>query len=242
MHKSAKTVLIAGTDTEVGKTVLTAGLVRWLNSKGIQTLAMKPFVCGTTKRNKKLIYSDIEMLKNAMSYEPRAMSLNTDDIAPLRWKAPLAPFRASILEKKPVDFKKVKRVIEKNKKKCDVLFIEGIGGLSCPLTKKKTLADWAKKEKLPVLLVARLGLGTLNHTLMTLEIARKKGLKIKGIILNDFPKTRNDLSKKWNRKDLEQLAKMRILGTLPYLSKLSTVSSHRALEKNFDFKKIKKII
>ena len=222
---------------------MTAGLIKWFNSKGISTLGMKPFVCGATRKGKKLIYKDVELLKIAnkdcfqMGTAPQE-----DYIAPLRWKPPLAPFRASRLERKPVNFKKLKERKDFLKDKCDLLFLEGIGGLLCPLTNKITLADWAREEKLPILLVARLGLGTLNHTLMTVEIAKQKGLKIKGIILNDFPKVQNDLSRKWNAEDLKQLTDVPILGLFPQLKKFSVESSARALERNFDFKKFKKII
>lgn len=241
---SAKnTILIAGTDTEVGKTVVTAGLIAWLNSNGIKTLGMKPFACGAIRKGKKWIYEDVEILKQVNGDCPRMGTIpNEDEIAPLRWRLPLAPYRASILERRPVNFKKLNFSIRKMQKKTRLLVLEGVGGLLCPLTKKSNLADWAAKRKIPVILVSRLGLGTLNHTLMTLEVAKYRGIKVKGLVLNDFPKTKSDLSKKWNPEDLKMLAKIPILGVFPYLRKLSIKEAEKAWRKNFDFKKIKKTI
>jgi len=238
-----KQLLIAGTDTDVGKTALTAGLVAWLGSKGMNALAMKPFACGAVKKRGKWIYEDVEILKAANGDCPRMGAVpNEEDIAPQTWKAPLAPYRASFLEKRPVDFKKVSRAMKSLRSQSDLLLLEGIGGLLCPLTKTQTLADWAVKERLPVLLVARLGLGTLNHTLMTLEVAKTRKIMVKGIILNDFPETGSDLSRRWNPNDLSRLTKVPVLGIFPHLRRQTIQASKNMWEKHFDYKKIRNFI
>ena len=220
----SRSILVVGTDTGVGKTVITAGLVRALNQKGIKTLGVKPFACGAVKKNGRWIYEEIELLNQA----------NGKALIPkfCIWRSPLAPYRASLIEKKPLDLKKVRNNLASLKKKTDLLLIEGVGGLLCPLTGKMTLADWAKKEKLPLLLVARLGLGTLNHTLITIEAAKRRGLKIKGIILNDHPRTKSDLSRKWNPEDIRRLTKIPMLGILPHFNKPSLSNTAKVL-KNF---------
>jgi dethiobiotin synthetase len=232
-----KQLLIAGTDTDVGKTVLTAGLVAWLGSKGVNTLAMKPFACGAVKKRGKWIYEDVEVLKKANNSPQTEI-----DVAPQAWTPPLAPYRASLLEKKPVNFKRVSRAIRSLRSQSDLLLLEGIGGLLCPLTKTRTLADWAVKERLPVLLVARLGLGTLNHTLMTLEVAKARKIVVKGIVLNDFPKTGSDLSRRWNPNDLSRLTKVPVLGIFPHLRRQTIQASKNAWERHFDFKQVRKFI
>ena len=248
--RNGKVFLISGTDTGVGKTLITAGLVAWLNSKDIRTVGMKPFTCGGN--------DDIEMLKEASlslchsraGGNLRDPRFREDDVSPLKWRLSLAPYRASLLEKKPVNFIKVRSSLKKLRSQAEIVILEGVGGLLCPLTRQVTLADWAKKEKLSVIIVARLGLGTLNHTLMTVEVAKSRGIMVKGIILNDLSPvlssvegpSAEDLSKRWNPRDLEELTRLPILGIFPYLRSRTVEASKKAWEKHFDFKRIYKII
>lgn len=279
MPKLGKPILISGTDTGIGKTLLTAGLVAWLNASRVKTLGMKPFACGGVRKNGRWVYEDVEMLKEAnrsclslrrakslschreprrgvaISWSRRALQPpfeiasptarnDIDDaISPLRWKAPLAPFRASLIEKKPVSFQKVRRSLEYLKSRSDLVLLEGVGGLLCPLTARVTVADWAKKEGIPVIIVARLGLGTLNHTLMTLEVAKSRGIMVKGIILNDLsPGTSvaNKLARHWNPLDIEKLVNVPLLGIFPFLKQRTVEASKKAWKKHFDLKRIKR--
>jgi len=230
-------VVVAGTDTAVGKTVLTAGLIRWMNNEGLPTLGMKPFVCGASSNGKYPTFEDLEIIKKANS-----QTCLDEELSPLQWKSYLAPYRASRLEKKRVSFNKITQSIQSMRKKANLLLIEGIGGLLCPLTTQHTLADWVKQEKLPVLLVARLGLGTLNHTLMTLEVAKSRGIMVKGIILNDFPPTGRDVSRRWNPQDLKELTDVPIIGIFPFLKRATVEASKKAWEANFDFARIRKTL
>jgi len=234
-------VMIAGTDTAVGKTVISAGLVAWLNASGVKTLGMKPFACGAVRKAGQWTYEDVEMLKRANASE----DIPEEMISPLRWRSPLAPFRAASIEKKPVSFSKVQSSLKYLRSQSDLVLLEGVGGLLCPLTARVTLADWVKKERIPVILVARLGLGTLNHTLMTLEVAKSRGIMVKGIILNDLsPGTSvaNKLARHWNPLDIEKLVKAPLLGIFPFLKRGTVEASKKAWEKHFDLKRIKRII
>lgn len=222
----ARIIVVTGTDTAVGKTFLTAKLVRMLNKQGVRAIALKPFVSGVAKKGSKRVWEDEEILKQANRSCPSG--IGSASVSFSKYRAPLAPFRASLLEKKPIDFKKLKKWIAGFRKQCDILIIEGVGGLLCPLTEKITLADWIAKEKYPTLVVARLGLGTLNHTLLTVEAARRRKIKILGIILNDYPKTKNDLSHKWNPKDLANLTKIPILDVFPSFGKKSSADAQKA--------------
>jgi dethiobiotin synthetase len=233
-----KAILITGTDTGVGKTLITAGLVRWLNQKGLRTLGVKPFACGAARRKGRLIYEDIERLNAAN----RTSGFADCEAGCLRWKAPLAPLRASALEKKPVDFKEVASRLSQLKKRADLVLIEGVGGLCCPLTRTMTLADWAKTMRLPVLIVARLGLGTLNHTLLSLEAAAKRGLDVRGIVLNDHPRIQGDLSRLSNAGDLRQLTPVPLLGTFPFLRRTTPDICAEGWERNFKLKEILKLV
>jgi len=240
--KLGKVLLVSGTDTGIGKTLLTAGLVRYLNNKGLSTIGMKPFACGAVRKCGQWVYEDLEIMKRANA--PRVFP--EELISPLRWRAPLAPYRAARLEKRPVSFEKVRKALKFLRSQADLILLEGVGGLLCPLTKSMTMADWAKQEGISLLIVARLGLGTLNHTLMTLEVAKARGIMVKSLILNDFPPVASDLSRRWNPRDLKELVNVPLLGIFPFLKPRTarTVemveASNQAWEKYFDLKRIKR--
>ena len=106
-------------------------------------------------------------------------------VCPLRLKAPLAPPVAARLERVNLDFAGMKTAADWWQGRVEVLLIEGVGGLLCPLTEDKTIADLAVALGYPLLVVARAGLGTINHTLLTVEAARHRGLQVAGVVLNE---------------------------------------------------------
>ena len=164
------TVFITGTDTGVGKTFVTAGLVRELRRAGVHAGAVKPFATGNR--------DDARVLRAAMEGE-----LSLREINPVFFRRPLAPMVAAALEGRRVSLRP--RLPQKT---FDLLFVEGIGGWLVPLTARVTVADWVARYGWPVIIVARAGLGTLNHTLLTVESAQRRGVKILAVILNDVNK------------------------------------------------------
>lgn len=167
---SAATIFITGTDTGVGKTFVTAALVRALRKAGIHAGAVKPFATGSR--------DDARVLRAAMSGE-----LTLKEINPVFFKRPLAPMAAARLEGKRVPLR-VKLPV----KQFEVLLVEGIGGWLVPLTEQVTVADWVARQRWPIIIVARAGLGTINHTLLTVESARRRGVRIAAVFLNDVDK------------------------------------------------------
>lgn len=131
------------------------------------------------------------------------------------FRAPLSPYAASLLEKKNISIKKILHAERALCKKYDVVIVEGIGGLLAPIKKNYFVADLAKEMNLPLLIVARAGLGTLNHTLMTIKTAQSYKLNIAGIIFNHSTKPDNSISEKTNAKILRKLTNVPVLGTLP---------------------------
>jgi dethiobiotin synthetase len=161
------TIFVTGTDTGVGKTFVTAALLRALRKAGVHAGAVKPFATGNRE--------DAQVLRRAMDGE-----LTLAEINPVFFRRPLAPMVAAILERRTVPLR-----ARLPKRRFDLLLVEGIGGWLVPLTKRVMIADWVKRQGWPVIIVARAGLGTINHTLLTVEAARQRGVTILAVVLND---------------------------------------------------------
>ena len=158
-----KGVFITGTDTEVGKTVVACGIVRLLRRWKKNVGVMKPFATGTQDDARRLM---------AVAETKLPLTL----VNPQFFKEPLAPAVAAALEEKPVDLDAVYKAFWDIAKQHEVLVVEGIGGVRVPLAESTYVIDLMAALRLPALVVARAGLGTLNHTLLTLDaLERAKG-------------------------------------------------------------------
>lgn len=185
---------ITGTGTGVGKTYLTALWTRTLRSQGTPALALKPFLCGEER-------TDAEIFAKA---NEETLSLN--QINPLWLRPPLAPFTASVVENKPLDLEKVRESLtEVTARFGGPFLIEGIGGWMVPLTSSFYIRDFARELKLPVLVVASAGLGTINHTLLTVESIRTAGCSIPGILLNQPSNDKEDMASATNPSVIAEL-------------------------------------
>ena len=197
-----RTYFISGTDTNVGKTIVSAVLATKL-----EAYYFKPIQCGLNKMNLK----DSEVVK---SLSNKAKILNELYFL----KKPLSPFVAAKQEKKKIDVNKILQFVKNLKTK--KLVIEGAGGLNVPINSNYLMSDLCQKLNTPLILVSRTKLGTINHTLMSLEIIKKKKLNLIGIIF-------------FGKKELETLETIRffgkkilkknikILGRLPLAKELS---------------------
>lgn len=177
-------LFVVGTDTEVGKTWVTAGIARTLSKQGRRVGVLKPVATGAFRDSEGVPRSeDVEALIRATGRDlPREM------VCPLLYEAPLAPVVAArqagmILKQDDLEAL-VREALTWWSNQAECLLIEGIGGLLCPLAEGTTLADLAVTLDYPLLIVARRGLGTLNHTLLTVEAAQRRDLRIAGLILN----------------------------------------------------------
>jgi dethiobiotin synthetase len=219
-----KGIFITGTDTEVGKTVVSAGLAAVLKKQGVNVGVFKPVATACKNIDPNEPAEDIAFLCKAagLKYEP-AMN-------PIKYVSPLAPWPASQIEKRPVDMRLIISSFMKLREKFDYLIVEGIGGLMVPITEKTSVATLAAQFGYPLIIVARAGLGTLNHTLLTVEVARAKHLDVKGIILNRVS-DKPDLAQQTNPAILEQLT------CLPILTKVQEFPKGilNKFPPNFDF-------
>ncbi len=202
-------IFITGTDTDVGKTVIAAGLALVLRAQGIRVGVMKPIATGCLNFGKRLVSADAAFLMEAAENEWTAYT------SPARFKHPVSPNVASEIEKKEVDLDQIRRAYAELEKNYDFIIVEGIGGLMVPINPKYYVTDLIREFRLPILVVSKPGLGTINHTLLTIDAARIRGLEIKGIVFNRVPRANLSMAEMTNPKVIHELTKLPLLGALP---------------------------
>jgi len=206
-------ILVTATDTEVGKTVVTAALVRALRLRGFSAVGMKPFATGCRRQGADLVSEDAEHLEEACEFE-----VEGGLICPVRYAEPVAPAVAARMVGRPVDVEAALDAVEHLATRYDFLVLEGIGGLAVPVTDELTVADFARRLGLDILVVARRTLGTLNHTELTVSYARAGGLNVRGIVLTGAEAPRDDISVATNTAEIERLTGQPVLGAIPALA------------------------
>ncbi len=205
-NPSARGVFITGTDTGVGKTLVAAALARHLKSAGVDVGVMKPAETGVA--DPLVPGQDAELLRWASGCEDPA-----EQIAPCRFRLPLAPSSAARRENARIDFTSLADTAAQLAEKHDFLIIEGAGGLMVPLAGGLLMADLAKSIGFPLLVVCRPGLGTINHTLLTTFAARAMDIPLAGFLINNMPGAPGDAEAEAPHT-LASLASADLLGVL----------------------------
>lgn len=173
-----KGIFITGTDTGVGKTYFTVLLTRLLRKQNIPAIALKPVASGDR--------SDAAKLAEAMDGALPIVKIN-----PIHFAAPLAPYAAGILENRPFPWDQLRSHWRQISSSYPGPFlVEGVGGWRVPMDSTHTVREWAQELGLPVLVVSRASLGTLNHTLLTLDSIRQAGFSVPGIVMNFYASRR----------------------------------------------------
>ena len=174
-------VFVTGTDTGVGKTVIAGAIARSLNIAGVRTEVFKPAASGCRRDRGMLISEDAEFLA-ACADSARPL----DEIAPLRYSAALAPNVAAQRAGQKIDIEAIFESYRRLEGESDAVVVEGVGGLLCPISDDLWVVHLAMMMALPVVIVARPDLGTINHTLLTIHAARSAGLRVAGVIVNRY--------------------------------------------------------
>jgi dethiobiotin synthetase len=234
MEHRAKGFFITGTDTGVGKTIITAALIKLISCPGFRTGGMKPIESGCLQQGDLLVPSDGMFIKTIAHMEE-----NIGQITPYRFKSPLAPLPASEIEGITVDFKKIRKAFADLSEKYDVVIIEGIGGLLVPITKNYFVIDMAKDFNLPLIVVSRPSLGTINHTMLTVNYALKEGLRVAGIIINYSQPPENTLAETTNPEIIKQISPVPVIGIFPYLTDMKSSTIEKAAGENIDISILK---
>lgn len=174
-------IFITGTDTGVGKTIVSATLAYLLRMKGVNVGVMKPATSGCSEDNGRLVSDDALLLCRA------AGVTCSDDVTPYLLREPLAPAEAAKIDGVAIDFGHIRACYDRLTVSHDYMIVEGAGGLMVPLAGGLLMADLARELDLPLLVVARPDLGTINHTVLTCYSAHQLGLSVAGVIVNNYP-------------------------------------------------------
>jgi dethiobiotin synthetase len=207
-----KALFITGTDTGVGKTIVAAGLVRLARMTGLRGVGVKPVETGCPVKEGVLFPEDGVFLQKASEND-----FALDACAPFRFSLPASPARAAAMEGRRLDIVEMEEHIRAVASTADFTAVEGAGGLMAPLQGDLMMIDLVERLGYPVLLVARTRLGTINHTLLSLQALNQRGIAVEGIVLSQ---TINSMGpeEKYTPKDLARLVKDVPLVALPYLN------------------------
>jgi dethiobiotin synthetase len=186
-------LFVTGTDTGVGKTVLSAAIVAALRAKQIPVTALKPVITGLDEVGP----ADHEVLA-------RAAGCAADEVALVSYGPPVSPHLAAELSGRPIAANALEEAIAARGTDAQTLVVEGVGGLLVPLSDSYDVRALARSLALPLLIAARPGLGTINHTLLTLEAARSAGLEVAAVVLTPWP----DRPSTIERSNLETIARL----------------------------------
>lgn len=208
-EKDNNTLFVTGTDTSVGKTYVCARLLEFLKAKGIQAGYQKWVATGV----KAGLPEDLALCLKAASISPKPELVQQQ--APYCFSFPASPHLAAEMEDRTVD----PEVIEANYKslaaKYEWLIVEGVGGIMVPLRRNLLLADLLKRLQPTTLVVARSGLGTLNHTLLTLEALRNREIPLLGVVFSDSKDREDERLVQDNMQIIEEIGMVRVFGRLP---------------------------
>jgi dethiobiotin synthetase len=199
-------LFVTGTSTEVGKTVVAAVIARTLAGEGRRVAVFKPAVTGLDEG----VETDHELLRRASSSDQ-----SDEEIAPYRYGPPASPHLAAALAGEEIDPKRLRSAAAAAAEGADEIVCEGVGGLLVPLASAYLVRDLAADLGYPLVVVAAPGLGTINHTLLTIEAARAAGLEVAAVVLNPWPAEPSHIESD-NRETIAALAGVEVQ-TLPRL-------------------------
>lgn len=199
-------LFVTGTDTGVGKSVVAASICAALSAGGERVAAFKPVVTGTDEPPGEWP-PDHELLAAATGQRP-------DEVASLRFGPAVSPHLAAQQAGAAIDPARLVAAARRAREWADVLVCEGVGGLLVPFSTAYSVRDLAADLGLPLVIVARPGLGTINHTLLTIEVARAAGLDVRGVVMTPWPESPSAMLTS-NRETIEELSGVPVSGLGP---------------------------
>jgi len=206
----AKGIFVTGTDTGVGKTVVAAGLAVAMKRAGYDVGVMKPIATGGRRRREGLVSEDAEFLAHVADV-PEPLHV----ISPIVLAEPLAPTVAARRAGVTIDLPLLWRAWEEISSAHEVVVVEGIGGLMVPITDQYRVVDLARDFSLPLIVVTRPSLGTINHTILTVEAARGRGLDVRGLVINNLDADAAGIAEETNPAELARETDLPILAVVP---------------------------
>lgn len=203
---------IAGTDTDVGKTLIACGILEKARQQDLKTAAVKPVAAGCEQTSEGLRNGDALALQDAMTLE-----LSYAQVNPVAFEPPIAPHIAAMQENKQLSVARLAGFCSGVlMQPCDLVLVEGAGGWRVPLNPRETLANLAVDLNLPVILVVGMKLGCINHALLSVEAIERDGLKVAGWVANRIDPDMSCYEE--NMMTLRTLIKAPCLGEVPFLA------------------------
>ncbi|WP_129727001.1 dethiobiotin synthase [Ectobacillus funiculus] len=200
---------ITATDTDVGKTIVAGGIAGVLRARGYDVGVYKPVQSGHLVKHRDGDATRLKALSNVD--DP------VEEICPYAAVEPLAPVLALNRSGQQVTLQDLRHHYERLAKKHDVMLVEGAGGLAVPYVEDGLVVDAAVMFGLPIIIVARPNLGTVNHTLLTISYAKGHGLQVAGVILSDYQKDIAGIAEQTNPSMIEQYSGVPVLGVIPHI-------------------------
>jgi dethiobiotin synthetase len=203
-------LLVTGTDTGVGKTLVAGAIADWFRRRGRRVAVCKPCATGCVHRREGWVSEDAEFLAHCAD-TPHPLEM----VCPQRYAEPLAPAVAAERAKTPLDWSAIDRAIQTMSRDADVMIVEGIGGIMTPMDARHTFLDVAAWLGLPAIIVARAGLGTINHTLLTCSALRQREISIAGVVINRYPPETPAAAEETNPRAIERWGKVPVPCLVP---------------------------
>ena len=204
-------IFVTGTDTGVGKTYVAAGIAKEFRSQGVNVGVMKPVETGCRTRSGVLFPVDAVRLTEAAGARDPLQLIN-----PYRFRRPLAPSVAAEIEGKKILVSRIMNAYCTLQKRHEFMIIEGAGGIMVPLSGNYLFLDLARAIGLPVVVVARPGLGTINHSLLTISSLSERGLSIAGLVINYSDNRRPGIAEKTSPRAINKISGIPVLGIVRY--------------------------
>lgn len=199
-------IFITGTDTNVGKTFITAGLAALMQSLGYKTGVYKPFQTGAEDKNGFLLASDLAYMKKVDAFVETSCTYIM--------KPSAAPALAAEIENIHFDTNSIIRDYKLLNDKCELVITEGEGGLAMPVSPQYLTSDIAKMLNVPVVIVVRPDLGAINQTLLTINFAKQQGLNVRGVIINRYPQATDNIAIRTLPRLIEEYSDAKVLGII----------------------------
>lgn len=203
-------LFVTGTDTGVGKTVVAGAIANWFARRQYRVAVCKIAATGCVRRREGLVSEDAEFL--AVCADSRHP---LDLICPQRYAEPLAPAVAAERARKPLDWFAIDNSIRLMSRDSDIMVVEGVGGIMVPIDQEHTVLDVAVALGVSAVVVARPGLGTINHTLLTVNALRQRGVEVAGVVINRYRADGAGIAEETNPKAIERWGKVAVLCIIP---------------------------
>lgn len=207
----AKKIFITATGTDIGKTYVSALILKKMQEAGLNCGYFKPVLSGVIEKNGTLIESDCNYVVNTAK-----LNVSPNDCVTYWWKEAVSPHLAVKRQNEEININKIKTEFDKKSKDFDYLLVEGAGGITCPLRleneEKYLLKDLIKELDCSIIIVADGGLGTINSVVLTVEYAKANNIPIQGVILNNFKP--EDFMHQDNLKQIEYLTNIKVIATV----------------------------